>query len=181
MRLMTLAMPVLLFFACTKPPGAGPDASSGAASTGGAGAASAGPVTTSTNVSDACSPAALGLGSSTPAPAWTVPQGCAASGPAKLVRTDAELREILQCSGAGPGAIDFAKQSLLIGARTMSPASMGTAVYDDGKTLTLVNRFRSPCPNDPMPMPTPFTLAVQVPAGPRAIREVSCNVETKCK
>ena len=105
------------------------------------------------------------------------------NGPASLVKSEAELRALLTCGDAGPKpAIDFAKQSLVLQERTMSPASAGTAVYDDGKTITLVNSFRGSCPGDPLPMPMGFTLAVLVPAGgKRTFREVSCNVETRCK
>jgi hypothetical protein len=54
-------------------------------------------------------------------------------------------------------------------------------VVDDGKTVTFVNRQRTSCKNDPLPMPISTTLAFVVAGtSPRTFAEASCTVETKC-
>jgi hypothetical protein len=45
-----------------------------------------------------------------------------------------------------------------------------------------VSRFRNPCPDDPRPMPMPFTVTYLLPAGAkRDFAETTCTVETTCK
>jgi len=77
--------------------------------------------------------------------------------------------------------VDFAKQQLIVTARSMSPAQVGIDVYDDGKVITFVSRDRSPCKNAPRPMPSPNeTFVYPAKAGARTFTEASCTVPTKC-
>jgi hypothetical protein len=136
--------------------------------------------------SDACSAAKLGLGPVTAGAPWKPPAGCELNGdpggPAVLVTSDAEWKARFTCSGSGAHGIDFTRQALVAQRRTLSPAGMGTSVFDDGKTITLVGRFRSPCPGEPMAMPMPITVAALVPAGgAREFKETVCNVDWKCR
>ena len=152
---------------------------------GGAGAGADGATGTATAASDdVCSAAKLGLGKATGALPWTPPEGCemnGTGGPAILVTSEAEFGAAFACKGKGASGIDFSKQSLVAQRRMLSPAGVGTGVYDDGKTVTFVAKFRSACPGDPMPMPMGITLTMLVPAGGgREFKETPCNVESKC-
>jgi hypothetical protein len=129
----------------------------------------------------ACTPAKLGLPDAKPLALWRVPEGCARKGGSGMVtiKSEEELKAHFDCKG--PTGIDFATQSLILSYRTLSPAGAGNDVLDDGKKITIVNKFRSPCPNDPLPMPAPFTLSFLVPAGAeRTFGETTCNVVWKC-
>jgi len=62
-----------------------------------------------------------------------------------------------------------------------SPASIGLAVLDDGTTVTLLTRFRAPCPDDPLPMPMQSFVGFWLPKGAtRAWRESNCTVPAAC-
>jgi hypothetical protein len=132
--------------------------------------------------SSACTPAKLGIPEAKPLAIWKAPEGCEKKGGSGTVtvKSDEELKAHFDCKGA-PTGIDFAKQSLVVAYRTLSPAGAGTDVLDDGQKVTIVNKFRSPCPKDPQPMPAPYTLSFLVPAGgPRTFGETTCNVVWKC-
>lgn len=99
-----------------------------------------------------------------------------------FVRSTLELQQLLSCPADNPASVDLAHNALLISARTLSPAGMGTSVYDDGEVLTFVSRSRTTCPEDPLPMPMNVTLAVLLPAGAeRTFKEASCTVVSRCR
>lgn len=136
---------------------------------------------TSTVDQSACTPAKLGLPGAKPLTIWKAPEGCTPKGGSGTVtiKREEELKAHFECKGAV--GIDFAKQSLVVTYRTMSPAFAGNEILDDGQKVTLVDKFRSPCPNDPHPMPAPYTLSFLVPAGaPRTFGEATCNVVSPC-
>jgi hypothetical protein len=131
---------------------------------------------------DPCSPAALNLPTAKPVVVWQPPQGCTArqsEGP-RLVKTDADAATSFDCKKTKLG-VELAKTSLLVVSRTLSPATVGIDALDDGTTVTFVNRFRNPCPDDPRPMPVPMTKVFLLDdAGDRVFADASCTVETKC-
>src|SRR5690606_6529134 len=103
---------------------------------------------------DPCSAAALGLGQASPLNSWQPPAGCtprdAGTG---TVRGEAELAERLECPAGTAAGVDFSRHALLSVSHTLSPAEVGLIAFDDGATITLVTRQRSPCPDDPRPTP----------------------------
>jgi hypothetical protein len=131
---------------------------------------------------DPCSAAAMKLGSATKLTPHQLPDACTANvpeGDARIVTSIEAAGETFACPGAV--VLDFATTGLAVTRRTLSPATVGVDAYDDGKTVTWVTRFRSPCPNDPHPMPVPATLLYLLPnPGERAFAEANCTVETKC-
>jgi hypothetical protein len=144
-------------------------------------AGTAGDGATTTLDQSACTPARLGLPDAKPLAFWQPPETCTRKGGSgtATIKSEEELKAHFDCKG--PVGIDFGKQSLVIAYRMMSPGSAGTNVLDDGQKVTLVNKFRSPCANDPLPMPAPYTLSFLVPAGsPRTFGEATCNVAQKC-
>jgi hypothetical protein len=166
-----------VLFACVLP-------SLGCGKTAGSTAGDGSSTTTSPATVDAsaCTPAKLGIPDAKPLAIWKAPEGCERKGGSGMVtiKNEEELRAHFDCKGA-PTGIDFARQSLVVAYRTMSPAAAGNDVLDDGQKVTIVNKFRSPCPSDPQPMPVPYTLSFLVPASaPRTFGETSCNVVWKC-
>jgi len=129
---------------------------------------------------DPCGAAALGLGTAKPLAAWT-PAGCTAKGggPA-VIASDADAAAQLDCTS--PLGIDFAKQALVVVTRSWSPAQTGELAFDDGSKVTLVSRQRSPCPDEPRPMPTPpiTSLFLTDANGARTFAQGSCTVATTC-
>lgn len=115
-----------------------------------------------------------------------VPAGCTLSGGGaptspRVIRTAEEMAAALTCSGAERPAVDLATHDVVVVRYTMSPAHAGTEALDDGTTVTLVTRFRPPCPRDPMPMPMNGTLAFTLPKGAvRGYREASCTLPLRC-
>lgn len=101
----------------------------------------------------------------------------------RVLRTAEEVLGALSCPETDLAAlgIDPSQQDVYVLGYTMSPASAGQSVYDDGQTLTYVSRFRPPCPNDPMPMPMNVTMAWLMPKdATRATREASCSLPERC-
>lgn len=132
---------------------------------------------TGSAVGDACAPSALGLPTAKHLPTLSLTGDCPFSGTA-IIRSDDEARERFACA---VGKVDWSKQSLLVTRRTVSPATVGFDALDDGAKVTFVGRQRSPCPDDPRPMPMEQTLAYPIPAGgDRAFAETVCTVPTKC-
>jgi hypothetical protein len=165
-----LMIPLVLacVFACAKPHGAALDGSAAA-----------------TPESDPCTAAKLSLGAATPATDWKAPDGCVPSGstgaPPTLVRNDAEFSAAFSCTGNTMPGIDFSKNALVIENKMLSPAGVGSSVFDDGKTITIVDLFRDNCPSDPIPMPIAHTRTVLVPAGgERTFAKSTCKLAKSC-
>lgn len=128
--------------------------------------------------SDPCDPTALNLPSAKPLPALALAGECAFTG-TQLLKSEAEARERFACA---VGKVDWSKQSVVVTRRMLSPAMVGFDALDDGAKITFVSRQRSPCPDDPRPMPIEQTHAYVVPAGAdRTFAETSCTVPTKCR
>ena len=128
-----------------------------------------------------CSPAKLGIPDSKPVVMWKVPETCQKIGGSGMatIKSEEELKVHFDCKA--PLGIDFKTQWLVVAHRMMAPAFAGNDVLDDGQKVTIVSKFRSPCPNDPHPMPAPYTLTFLLPANAeRTFREGVCKVETKC-
>ena len=135
-----------------------------------------------TDAQDPCSPEALKLSAATKLlDSWKLPASCAVQGTGTVViKTQAEATKRFDCGGAKLG-VDFAKSSIVVTSRSLSPATVGVDAFDDGKTITFVDRFRPPCSRDPHPMPSPpLTFVYLVTPGNRAFADASCTVESKC-
>jgi len=125
------------------------------------------------------------LAAARPVPAWRPPEGCERAndaGQTVTVRSEEQLRAIYVCPAGAVSGIDFAANHLVLADRMLSPAQIGSDIYDDGTTITFVSRQRTSCPDDPQPIPTPYTVAFLLPAGAeRAYAEASCTVRQACK
>jgi hypothetical protein len=126
------------------------------------------------------------LASATPVYLLRLPEGCSLSTTAQfpapqIVRTAEELSAVLRCIGAMP-ELDLAAHDLIVASYTMSPAFAGSAVVDDGTTVTFVQRDRPPCPGDPMPMPMPGgVFAFLLPEGEtRTWATAACTIPRAC-
>ncbi len=132
----------------------------------------------------ACAPDRVGLAAARPVPMWRPPEGCTRAnhaGQTFPVRSEEELRAQYTCPDGVPVAIDFSRDQLVLADGMLSPAQVGTDLYDDGTTITFVSRQRTNCPDDPRPMPTPFTVAFLLPAGAeRVYAAASCTVRRGC-
>jgi hypothetical protein len=134
---------------------------------------------------DRCSPAALGLPDAKPLKPWQVPPKCTAR-PVEgtvHVKTYEEDKTRFQCEEGIMLGVGFGRgESLVMTTRELSPATVGYDALDDGKTITFVGRQRSPCPDDPKPMPVEQTFYfLATTAGDRAFAETHCTIETPCK
>lgn len=99
-----------------------------------------------------------------------------------VVQSVEELASALECdANSERPTIDFAKHQLMLATFSMSPAYGGSEVLDDGTKVTFVQRDRSPCPDDPMPMPMNSTLAYLLPKGEaRTFHQAACTLPPKC-
>lgn len=149
------------------------------------GAASDAGSTTSaaTPTEPACKPDTLGAAKLvTP---WKPPAACQwralAAGAKTFVHSEADLiAAALDCQSNHSG-IDFTKSTLVVTGHTLSPATVGVDVYDDGAKVTFVSRQRSPCPAESPPMPVTIPLAFEIPAGTtRTFVEATCKQDVKC-
>lgn len=130
---------------------------------------------------DPCGAAALGLANAAALALWHPPPGCTPhTAGTKLVRSEAELKPLLECTGTSAG-IDFSRHALLSIEHTLSPAGAGLLAFDDGKAITLVTRQRSPCPDDPRPMPMNTDVHFLAPAGERTIATKVCTLAPNCR
>jgi hypothetical protein len=129
------------------------------------------------------------LASATPLRPFVPPQGCRLGNggtlAAPLVVADAATyASVLQCDTAvaAPLALDFGREQLLVVSFSMSPAYAGLEALDDGSTITFVQRDRSPCPSDPLPMPMNTTVAyVAAKDAARSYAQGSCTLPAQCK
>jgi hypothetical protein len=128
------------------------------------------------------------LASASPVYLLRLPEGCTLSTTAtfpspQIVRTAEELPSVLRCTGtAAAPELDLAAHDLVLASYSMSPAFGGSAVVDDGTTVTFVQRDRPPCPDDPMPMPMPGgTIAFLLPEGEtRTYQTAACTLPRRC-
>lgn len=135
----------------------------------------------------ACRPA--NLAGAAPLRAFVPPQGCRLGeggtlGAPLVVADAAAYGSSLQCDTAiaAPLALDFAREQLLVVTFSMSPAYAGLEALDDGTTITFVQRDRSPCPNDPLPMPMNATAAFVIAKdATRSYTQGSCSLAAQCK
>ena len=136
---------------------------------------------------DACGAAALGLTGARAVDGWRLPAGCtfapthAGPGPT-WITSEADLRAQVSCGDASPPlGVDFTREAIWLRHGSLSPAGAGTRAFDDGTSLTVVALMRSPCPDDPRPMPMPWTDALRVPLpATRALVEQSCTLRPSC-
>jgi hypothetical protein len=131
---------------------------------------------------DPCGAEALRLGSARVVAPWKIPAGCTPKGGQgnTIARSEEELKKVLECaSGSG---VDFGEQAVLAVGYSLSPAGAGMSAFDDGEVVTLVTRQRSPCPNDPLPMPM-NTMAwfLLAGGGERTFAGTNCTIESTCK
>lgn len=133
---------------------------------------------------DPCAPAQLGLGAARQLQPWAAPAECTArnGGPAPTAITSEQaFAERFTCPAGAKSGVDFTKQQLMVADRTLSPAGAGTTIVDDGTTVTFIQRERSPCPGDPLPMPIGYTLGFVLPAGAeRKFADRSCTLPPSC-
>lgn len=133
---------------------------------------------------DPCAPSQLGLGAARQLKPWAAPTGCTAKSGATAptaIESDADFTEHFTCPEGTKSGIDFAKEQLVVQDRSLSPAGAGTTIVDDGTRVTFIERQRSPCPDDPQPMPMNFTLGFLLPAGAeRAYDNRACTLPPQC-
>jgi hypothetical protein len=102
----------------------------------------------------------------------------------RVVHTMDELAAAYACDptvSPSPITIDLATSELHVVERMLSPAYGGGEIRDDGATVTFVTRFRSPCPDDPRPVPSPDAFAFVLPRGEtRTFREATCTLPPRC-
>lgn len=132
-----------------------------------------------------CMPA--GLESAKPLEVVALPRSChwtragSLDAPVRISEA-AELDTALACDppATRPG-IDLAAHALEVVELSMSPAYAGTSIVDDGSVVTFVMRQRSPCPNDPMPMPMNTSLAYRIDEdAARKYQTLACTLPPSC-
>jgi hypothetical protein len=136
--------------------------------------------------SDSCMPG--GLEAAHSVEIVRLPSGCRVTSGGSItapsvVGSADELASALECdAGAQRPTIDFGKSQLMLVEFSMSPAYGGSEVFDDGSKVTFVQRDRSPCPDDPMPMPMQTTLMYLLPHGAqRTYQQASCTLPARCR
>jgi hypothetical protein len=135
------------------------------------------------NPKDPCDPSALGLKNVKRADFWKPPEGCQDTGiGAPVIHSDADFHARFGCPKMAAG-VDFTKSELHEESRGLPPAGAGWDTYYDDKTLYVVSRQRSPCPNDPRPMPMNVTVYYLLPAGSpdRDHKMMACTLPASCK
>ena len=132
-----------------------------------------------------CMPA--GLESAKPLETVLLPGGCRWTAPGSLdaparIADAAQLEAALACDPpATRPALDLAAVDLEVAEFSMSPAYAGIEAVDDGTTVTFVERQRSPCPDDPLPMPMQTTFAYRIPNdAKRVYRTLACTLPPSC-
>lgn len=132
-------------------------------------------------VVDGCDLHALGLGASKRLPAWLPPPGCSFAGASGAAHTEAELQARMHCTTPTASGVDFGTSHIVVASRTLSPASVGTDIIDDGTTITFLSKQRANCPDDPLPMPMTQNLAYLLPAGAsRGSADRACTIARSC-
>jgi hypothetical protein len=130
---------------------------------------------------DPCGADALKLGAATPVAVWKPPAGCRAKRNSIVLSTKAALDAQFDCAKGTAVVIDFTKYRLVQVTQNMLPAALELDALDDGKTLTLVTRFRNRCPKDAFMPSMSRTIWFLLRAGTdRSLDRASCLVEMKC-
>jgi hypothetical protein len=117
--------------------------------------------------------------------AWRAPAGCTlrdGSATPTPTRDEAGFASRWACPAGVTSGVDWTRFAVWSMATMLSPAGAGYAVYADGARLTLVSRQRTPCPDDPRPMPTPYTLAFLLPAAQAfTVAQATCTLPPQCR
>ena len=132
---------------------------------------------------DPCSPSALGLKTARQLREWSPPTACSVKitdSETHIVRAAADVATVFACPAATLG-IDFTTNALVVTPRFLSEAMAGMQAYDDGKTITLVNRYLETCANGKHNLNESFTYVFVIPNGARAIAEMSCTQPQDCR
>jgi hypothetical protein len=132
---------------------------------------------------DPCGAQGLKLGTAKPLAAWKIPDNCTPKSISdkRILKTQKDLDEQFDCTKGAKVGVDSANQSIVAVSWNQSPAAIALDAWDDGKTITLVTRFRQNCPKDPRPMPMQTARWYAAPANAdRAFAEATCTVPTKC-
>jgi hypothetical protein len=165
---------VLLLVACS---------SKKPSSTGGAGSSGS---SVGSAATDPCSASALGLGSATELTTWSPSNGCDLPRPAvpTLLSDLKAIAEAIDCNATGGGGPPLVFDGpVVVTMQSFSPAQTAFKAFDDGTTITFVNVQRSPCPNDPRPMPgpsSPFGFGPLATGGSRTFADRACTVPARC-
>jgi hypothetical protein len=135
--------------------------------------------------SDTCMPG--GLEAAHSVEIVRLPSGCRASSGGSImapsvIKSADELASALECdAGVERPTIDFGKSQVMLVEFSMSPAYGGSEVFDDGSKVTFLQRDRSPCPDDPLPMPMQTSLAYLLPPdAQRTYHQASCTLPARC-
>jgi hypothetical protein len=131
-----------------------------------------------------CAPAAMGLVRARVITAWRAPSGCTLrnAGPTPTpVRDETSFARMFACEAGVASGVDWSRFSLWAMQTTLSPAGAGYSVFAEGSRVTLVTRQRSPCPDDPRPMPIPYSLAFLLPVGEVALTQRTCTLPPRCR
>jgi hypothetical protein len=135
---------------------------------------------------DPCSPDALKLPSAKPLASWSPSTSCSLAHAGHdghdVVHSQTELDRLFSCATGSAPHFDFTHASLVVVSWTMAAAATGLDALDDGQTLTLVTRFRKPCPGDLHPMQVNDTRFFVIPSASatRTFGTASCTLDTKC-
>jgi len=151
-------------------------------STGGSGSSGSSEVV----AKDPCSAQELGLTGATELKRWEPSNGCDIERPPvpKVLNDLKEVGAALDCSKMGGGGppLEF-DGPVVVTSRSFSPAQTDLKAFDDGTTITFVSVQRSPCPNDPRPMPGPvqgFAFGPLASGGSRTFADRACTVPARC-
>lgn len=164
--------------ACTHTPTGGTAPSADAAT----GAPTAKATQPEKGADDPCGAKALRLEPAKIADRWQIPIGCLRAQGGPRVQSEAEFKAAFTCPQGVSSGVDWSKQQLVVTTQSLSPAGVGWSVFDDGRALTIVSKFRKNCPGDPMPMPMSVPVVSAIPAGEpmRELESATCTVESSC-
>jgi len=135
---------------------------------------------------DPCSAAALGISNASLMTAWTPPAGCTVvHAPARgIVSSQADLASLFRCDAtATPPKLDFTHNSLVVVTWDMGPGATSVDALDDGTTVTLVTKARSPCPREPRPLAMQRTdwFVIATANASRNFGDRSCTKPSTCE
>lgn len=135
---------------------------------------------------DPCSAAKLGLSGAKKLGRKMLRRGCwpkPITAPL-LITKQSEFSENVDCGSGGStdDAHNWSNGMLVVTSHAPSPAGVGLIAYDDGKAITFVSMQRTPCPNDPQPMPGANETHVFIaePNGQRTFADRACTVQQAC-